>query len=77
MVAGDVFAEDAKVSASIVCGGSFRASGSVIIVGSLLTHGEIQNVGTLDVYYRPLPYDLASKVWIPEIQPPRIVMLYD
>ena len=77
VVAGDVFAEDAKVSASIVCGGSFRASGSVIIVGSLLTHGEIQNVGTLDVYYRPLPHDLASKVWVPEIQPPRIVMLYD
>mgnify|MGYP001213529003 CR=1 FL=1 len=77
VVAGDVFAEDAKVSASIVCGGSFRASGSVIIVGSLLTHGEIQNVGTLDVYYRPLPFDLASRIWTPEVQPPHIVMLYD
>jgi hypothetical protein len=77
VVAGNVFAEDAKVSASIICGGSFRASGNVILVGSLLAHGEVQNTGTLDIYYRPLPPELAANVWEPTIQPPRIVMYYE
>jgi hypothetical protein len=77
VVAGNVFAEDAKISASIICGGSYYGSGRVIIVGSLLAHGDISNNGKLDIYYRPLPAGLAALVWSPLVQPPRIVRFFD
>ncbi len=77
IVGGNVFAEDAKIGGSIVCGGSFYGSGHVIVIGSLLAHGSIHSEGTLDVYFRSLPDRLASRVWTPAVQPPRIVRFFD
>ncbi|MCB2203845.1 hypothetical protein KQI65_03785 [bacterium] len=77
VVAGNVFAEDAKAHANIVCGGSFFASGNVMLIGSLITHEDVMNVGSLDIYYRPLSDDLGTRVWKTGAQPPRIAMYYE
>ncbi len=77
IVGGNVFAEDAKVGGSIVCGGSFFGSGHVIIIGSLLAQGDIRSEGTLDLYFRSLPERLASRLWTPSLQPPHIVRFFD
>ncbi|MBE0644050.1 MAG: hypothetical protein IH600_08215 [Bacteroidetes bacterium] len=77
VVGGNVFAEDAKLGGSIICGGSFYGSGHVIIIGSLVAQGNVKSEGTLDLYYRPLPDRLASLLWTPQLQLPRIVRFYD
>ena len=77
VVAGNVYAEDAHISASIVSGGSFFGSGHVLLIGSLVTHGAVRNNGTLDLYYRPVSSSLAGRIWSPSRQPPRIVRLFD
>lgn len=77
IVAGNVFAEAAEISASIICGGSFYGSGRIIVNGSIVSHGDIRSNGTLDIYYRPLPSTLALQVWSPQTQPPRIVRFFD
>ncbi len=77
VVKGNVFAEDAKVHANIVCGGSFFGSGNVILIGSLVAHENVQNVGTMDIYYRPLDEALGARIWKTGSQPPRIAMFYE
>lgn len=77
VVTGNVFAEDAKHTANIVCGGSFYGSGKVFLYGSLASLGKISNSGTLDMFYRPLPAELAAQVWGREPQPPRIAMYFE
>ena len=77
VVKGNVFAENAKVNANIISGGSFFGSGGVILIGSLVAHGDVQNIGTMDIYYRPVADEVASIVWEPGPQPPRIAMFYD
>lgn len=77
VAAGNVFAENAKQTASIVAGGSVYSSGNVFLYGSLLAHGAVRSSGTLDIYYRPLPAAVASLIWSKEIQPPRIAMYFE
>jgi|GEM_PF-2391881 len=77
VVMGNVFAEDAKHTANIVCDGSFYGRGEVFLYGSIATRGKISNSGTLDIFYRPLPPELAASVWGREPQPPRIAMYFE
>lgn len=77
IVAGNVFAEDAKHTANIVCSGSFYGRGKVFLYGSLAAQGEINSGGTLDMFYRPLPTRLAAQVWGKQPQPPRIAMYFE
>jgi hypothetical protein len=77
VVRGNVFAEDAKVNANIVCGGGFFGSGNVILIGSLISHEDVQNIGAMDIYYRPVPEELASLIWETGAQPPRIAMFFE
>ncbi|MDT8324955.1 MAG: hypothetical protein RRA94_12645 [Bacteroidota bacterium] len=77
VVRGNVFAEDAKINANIVCGGGFFGSGNVIIVGSLVSHEDVQNIGAMDIYYRPIPGQLGGRIWKTGAQPPRIAMFYE
>jgi hypothetical protein len=77
VVKGNVFAEGAKLNANVVCGGSFIGSGNIILVGSLISHGDVQNIGTMDIYYRPIAESLAAHVWKAGPQSPRIVMLIE
>ena len=77
IVSGNVFAEDAKHTANVVCNGSFYGRGKVFLYGSLSARGEINSSGTLDIFYRPLPAELAAMVWGKQPQPPRIAMYFE
>jgi len=77
VVRGNVFAENAKINANVICGGGFFGSGNVILIGSLVSHEDVQNIGSMDIYYRPVSQELASLVWETGAQPPRIAMFFE
>ena len=78
VVAGNVFAEGpSDVTAAIVCRGDFLSRGEVIIIGSVTAGGMVENLGTLDLYYRPIRPELAHMLWRTKQQDPIIVSFYE